>query len=153
MWLQPRAGQRTKRAPRAHTVNQPITCSINKVILFVENTHTTRHDNAPWDDAGRMMRNAHIQLSLCQKACDVGDTQSAGKKEWMKELHDTQILPRRPIENPTAIEGEFQHFRKMLITLENQVNAALASAATEGVGRARRVLAEIATKVRKAKKV
>ncbi|HAA60091.1 MAG TPA: hypothetical protein DCE39_04095 [Planctomycetaceae bacterium] len=126
---------------------------LNRDLNYDENTHTSRQDKDAWDDARRMMRNAHMQLSRCQKACDVGDTQSAGKKEWMKELHDTQILPRRPIENPTAIEGEFQHFRKMLITLENQVNAALASAATEGVGRARRVLAEIATKVRKAKKV
>ena len=45
-----------------------------------------------------------------------------------------------------------QHYRKLLITLETQGNAAWASAATDGGGRARRVLAEIATKVRKAKK-
>ena len=126
---------------------------LNRDLNYDENTHTSRQDKDAWDDARRMMRNSHMQLSRCQKACDVGDTQSAGKKEWMQEVHDTQILPRRPIENPTAMEGEFQHFRKMLITLENQVNAALASAATDGVGRARRVLAEIATKVRKAKKV
>ena len=69
----------------------------------------------------------------------------------MQELHDTYIVTRRPIDNLEAVESEFQYFRKMLVNLENQVNSALASAATDGVGRARRVLAEIATKVRKAK--
>ena len=60
-------------------------------------------------------------------------------------------MTRRPIDNLEAVESEFQYFRKMLVNLENQVNSALASAATDGVGRARRGLAEIATKVRKAK--
>ena len=124
---------------------------LDRDLNYDENTYTTRQDKDAWDDARRCMRNANLQLSRCQKACDVGDTQSAGKKEWMQELHDTYIVTRRPIDNPEAVESEFQYFRKMLVNLENQVNSALASAATDGVGRARRVLAEIATKVRKAK--
>lgn len=126
---------------------------LNRDLNYDENTYTTRQDKDAWDDTRRWMRNAELQLSRCQKACDVGDTQSAGKKEWMQELHDTYIVTRRPIDNPEAVESEFQHFRKMLINLENQVNSALASAATDGVGRARRVLAEIATKVRQSKSV
>ncbi len=126
---------------------------LNRDLNYDENTYTTRQDKDAWDDARRWMRNAELQLSRCQKACDVGDTQSAGKKEWMQELHDTYIVTHRLIDNPEAVESEFQHFRKMLINLENQVNSALASAATDGVGRARRVLAEIATKVRQSKSV
>ncbi|GIS58690.1 MAG: hypothetical protein CM1200mP2_09150 [Planctomycetaceae bacterium] len=69
---------------------------LNRDLNYDENTHTSRQDKDAWDDARRMMRNAHMQLSRCQKACDVGDTQSAGKKEWMKELHDTQTLAAPP---------------------------------------------------------
>ena len=81
----------------------------------------------------------------------MGDTQSVGKREWLQQIHDTYIAPRLGIENAKGIESEFTYFRKLLINLGNQVNVALSSASTDALGRARRVLSEIARKIRKAK--
>ncbi len=125
--------------------------SLNRDLNFEEKEFSTRQDTDAWDDARRWMRNASLQLSRCQKACDVGDTQSVGKREWLQDIHDRFIAVRQPIENPNGVEGEFAYFRKLLLNLETQVNAALSSAGTDAMGRGRRVLAEIAVKIRKAR--
>ena len=98
-----------------------------------------------------MLNAAALQLSRCQKACDVGDTQSLGKRDWLQDTHDRFIAERQPIDNPKGIESEFAYFRKLLLNLEAQINTALSSASTEAMGRGRRVLAEIAVKIRKAR--
>ena len=125
--------------------------SLNRDLNYEEKTHSTRQDKDAWDDARRWMRNASTQLSRCQKACDVGDTQSVGKKEWLQHIHDNFITQRQPIDNAKGIESEFAHFRKLLINLETQVNTALSAASSDGLSRGRRVLAEIATKISRAK--
>ena len=125
--------------------------TLNRDLNFEEKEFSTRQDTDAWDDARRWMRNASLQLSRCQKACDVGDTQSVGKREWLQDIHDRFIAVRQPIENPNGVEGEFAYFRKLLLNLETQVNAALSSAGTDAMGRGRRVLAEIAVKIRKAR--
>lgn len=125
--------------------------TMNRDLQYEEKEFSTRQDRDAWDDARRWMRNASTQLSRCQKACDVGDTQSVGKREWLQQIHDTYIAPRLGIENAKGIESEFAYFRKLLINLENQLNVALSSASTDALGRASRVLSEIARKIRKAK--
>jgi hypothetical protein len=125
--------------------------SLNRDLNFEEKTHSTRQDRDAWDDARRWMRNASTQLSRCQKACDIGDVQSVGKKEWLQNIHDNFVVPRQPIDNPKGIESEFEFYRKMLVNLGNQVNGALSAASSDGLGRGRRVLAEIASKIRRAK--
>jgi hypothetical protein len=125
--------------------------TLNRDLNFEEKEFSTRQDKDAWDDARRWMRNASLQLSRCQKACDVGDTQSVGKREWLQDIHDRFIAVRQPIENPNGVEGEFAYFRKLQLNLETQVNAALSSAGTDAMGRGRRVLAEIAVKIRKAR--
>ena len=125
--------------------------SLNRDLTYDEVGHSTRQDRDAWDDARRWMRNASTQLSRCQKACDVGDTQSVGKKEWLQNIHDNFIVSRQPVDNIQGVESEFEYFRKLLINLESQVNGTLSSASTDGLNRGRRVLAEIATKIRRAK--
>jgi hypothetical protein len=125
--------------------------TMNRDLQYEEKEFSTRQDRDAWDDARRWMRNSSTQLSRCQKACDVGDTQSVGKREWLQQIHDTYIAPRLGIENAKGIESEFTYFRKLLINLENQLNVALSSASTDALGRANRVLSEIARKIRKAK--
>ncbi|MFP6704206.1 MAG: hypothetical protein VB861_20845 [Planctomycetaceae bacterium] len=125
--------------------------TMNRDLQYEEKEFSTRQDRDAWDDARRWMRISSTQLSRCQKACDVGDTQSVGKREWLQQIHDTYIAPRLGIENAKGIESEFTYFRKLLINLENQLNVALSSASTDALGRASRVLSEIARKIRKAK--
>ena len=76
---------------------------------------------------------------------------SVGKKEWLQNIHDNFIVSRQPVDNIQGVESEFEYFRKLLINLESQVNGTLSSASTDGLNRGRRVLAEIATKIRRAK--
>jgi hypothetical protein len=125
--------------------------TLNRDLNFEEKEFSTREDRDAWDDARRWMRNAALQLSRCQKACDVGDTQSLGKRDWLQDTHDRFIAERQPIDNPKGVESEFAYFRKLLLNLEAQINTALSSASTEAMGRGRRVLAEIAVKIRKAR--
>jgi len=125
--------------------------SLIRDLTYDEVGHSTRQDRDAWDDARRWMRNASTQLSRCQKACDVGDTQSVGKKEWLQNIHDNFIVTRQPVDNIQGVVSEFEYFRKLLINLEIQVTGTLSSASTDGLNRGRRVLAEIATKIRRAK--
>ena len=124
---------------------------LNRDLNYEEKAYSTRQDKDAWDDARRWMRNASTQLSRCQKACDVGDTQSVGKKEWLQNIHNNFVVSRQPIDNPQGVESEFAFFRKLLINLETQVSSALSAASSDGLGRGQRVLAEIASKIRKAK--
>ena len=73
--------------------------SLNRALTYDEVGHSTRQDRDAWDDARRWMRNASTQLSRCQKACDVGDTQSVGKRDWRQNIHDNFIVTRQPIDN------------------------------------------------------
>ncbi len=123
----------------------------NRDLNYEEKMYATRQDQDAWDDARRWLRKASLSLSKCQKACDVGDTQQVGKREWLQQVHDQFVANRQPIDDPRGTEGEFAFFRKMLITLENQVNTAISQANTDGLARARRVLAEIGAKARKAR--
>ena len=66
-------------------------------------------------------------------------------------IHDNFIVTRQPIDNIQGVASEFEYFRKLLINLESQVSGTLSGASTDGLNRGRRVLAEIATKVRRAK--
>jgi len=82
--------------------------TMNRDLQYEEKEFSTHQDRDAWDDARRWIRNSLTQLSRCQKACDVGDTQSVGKREWLQQIHDTYIASRLGIENAKGIESGFR---------------------------------------------
>lgn len=123
--------------------------ALNRDLNYEEKAHASRQDRDDWDDARRWIRNAVSGLSRYIKAFDVGDTRSAGKKEWLQKIYDDFVVTGMPMENVVSVESEFEFHRKLLINLESQMSGALSHAGQEGQVRAQGVLAQIAAKVRR----
>ncbi len=123
--------------------------TLNRDLNHEEKAHASRQDRDDWEDARRWLRNAVSGLSRYIKAFDVGDTRLAGKKEWLQKIYEDCVVARQPIENPQAVESEFEFYRKSLMNLESQMSGALSHAGQEGQTRAQGVLAQIAAKVRR----
>ena len=121
--------------------------TLNRDLSFDEKTYANRQDRDDWEDARRWLRGAVTQLSRCLKACDVGDTKFAGKKEWLQQLYDEYIVTRQPLSDIQSIERDFEYHRRQLLTLESQITGTIASAGQDGERRAQQVLSQLATKV------
>ena len=121
--------------------------TLNRELTFDEKAHADRQDRDDWEDARRWLRGAVTQLSRCLKACDVGDTKFAGKKEWLQQIHDEYIVTRQPLGDIQSVERDFEYHRRQLLTLESQISGAIASAGQDGARRAQQVLSRLATKV------
>ncbi|MBQ18240.1 MAG: hypothetical protein CMJ65_14075 [Planctomycetaceae bacterium] len=123
--------------------------TLNRDLNHEEKSHASRQDRDDWEDARRWLRNAVSGLSRYIKAFDVGDTRLAGKKDWLQKIYEDCVVVRQPIDNPQAVESEFEFYRKSLMNLESQMSGALSHAGQEGQTRAQGVLAQIAAKVRR----
>jgi len=126
--------------------------SLNRDLNHEEQLFADTADKAAWMDARRWLREAASRVSRYLKDCDVGDTTSAPKRDWMKQTYEQYIAPKQVFDGIQHAQREFEGYRKMLQTLFVNMNGAHASAVSDGERRAQQVLARIAAKVRKTKK-
>ncbi|QDU46738.1 hypothetical protein Mal52_52600 [Symmachiella dynata] len=126
--------------------------SLNRDLNHEEQLSADTADKAAWMDARRWLRETASRVSRYLKDCDVGDTTSAPKRDWMKQTYEQYIVPKQVFDGIQHAQREFEGYRKMVQTLFVNMNGAHASAVSDGERRAQQVLARIAAKVRKTKK-
>jgi hypothetical protein len=124
--------------------------TLNRDLTFPEMLHSSNQDKKDWQEARRWLRDCSTQLSRYIKEHDVGETIYAGKKKWFEQTYKEYILPHRQFDGLEQAQKEFEMHRKLLQTLEYNMNTAFNYAALNGERRANEILKRIAQKVREA---
>ena len=125
--------------------------SLNRDLDADERLFADNLDKKDWQDARRWLRDALAHVSRYIRAHDIGVTSSAGNRRRFEELYVQFVEPRRPFPHMEAEQLAFEQHRKTNQNLLVQMQSTHASAARDGVQRARMVLSRIAAKVRKAR--
>ena len=123
---------------------------LNRDLNFEERAVATSRDQQDWLDARRWLREASLRILSCVKEYDIGDTSAAGQKKWFKEVYEQYIVPRRPFDGIEKALTGYESYRKMVATLQTQMNGAHLNAVNNGERRAQQVLNVIAAKIREA---
>lgn len=107
-----------------------------------------REDRDAWHDARRWLRDMAAKCHREIKSFDIGMTSAAGRRNWMEEQFEQVIKPRQPAGDLETVQREFETYRKDMVSLQKNMQAALQAGSTNGVQRANRVLGVVARKIR-----
>lgn len=125
--------------------------SLNRDLSPDERLHADRKDRSDWQTARRWLRDVSTRVAKCIKDQDIGDTSSAGKRNWFEDVYTRQIAPRQPVKELVQIQREFESYRKQLQSLLTQMTTAHSAAANDGERRAKQILQRISASVRSSK--
>jgi len=120
---------------------------LNRDLTYEEGNVSDRKDRDDWAHARRWMKTAAVQISRAIKAYDVGDTKVAGTQQRFQTIYLEYILPKAPLDNILTIQGEYEHNRKLLQTLQSQMYRALTRDGEAARRYAHQVLREITVKL------
>ena len=84
--------------------------SLNRDLTPEESAHSDRLQKKAWQDARRWLRDVATRLSRYMREYDVGDTSSAGKKNWFEQTYKQHIVPRRPLDDIEQVQREFEAY-------------------------------------------
>ena len=124
--------------------------TLNRDLTPPERLYANNQDKKEWQDARRWLRDSSTRLWKCVKDHDIGDTSSAGQRKWFEQTYEQFVAPRAQWDGLLQAQRDFETYRKLLQTLQTNMNNAHAMAAIDGERRAQQVLARITAKVREA---
>ncbi len=113
-----------------------------------ERLASDREDRDEWTDVRRWLRELQTRCHREIKAFDIGMTSGAGGRRRLEDIFQTRIEPRTASGQLDAYRGEFDQFRKDMVSLQRAMGAALQAASQNGTQRAQRTLGKIAAKIR-----
>ena len=113
-----------------------------------ERLASDREDRDEWTDVRRWLRELQSRCHREIKAFDIGMTSGAGSRRRLEDIFQTRIEPRTASGQLDAYRGEFDQFRKDMVSLQRAMGAALQAASQNGTQRAQRTLGKIAAKIR-----
>jgi hypothetical protein len=122
--------------------------TLNRDLNSDERRCSDNQDKKDWLDARRGLRDGSLRLWRCIKELDMGDMSFAGRKQSLQQIYEQFVLPRIPFEGVPQARREFEQQRKLVTTLQSNMNTAYNIASIEGERRASQILARIAQKVR-----
>ncbi len=124
--------------------------NLNRDLTSDERRHADNQDNKDWMDARRGLRDGSLRLWRCIKELDMGDMSFAGRKQWLAQTYEQYVVPRIPFEGMQQAQREFEQQRKLVATMQSNMNSAYNIASTDGERRAQQILTRIQTKMREA---
>ena len=124
--------------------------TLNRELSPDERLYSSTQDKKDWLAARRWLRDSAAQLSRYIREHDIGDTSSAGQREWFEKTYRQFILPRQQFDGIRQAQRDYGSYRKMVEKLQSNMKTAYSSAAENGERRAQQVLSGIAAKVRAA---
>ncbi len=122
--------------------------ALNRDLSPEERLHADRKDRSDWQIARRWLRDLSTRLSKVIKDQDIGETSNAGRRKQFEEIVEQHVTTRRPLDNVTQWQREFESYRKAVQSLLLTMNSVLSSARQDGEQRADQILKRIAATVR-----
>lgn len=122
--------------------------TLNRDLTPDERIYAARADKSDWLIARRWLRNVATRVSKAIKEHDIGETSTAGRRQWLADVYDQFIAPRRPFADLAQAQREFESHRKMLQSLLVSMNTVYTAAAQDGEQRAQQVLGRMSASVR-----
>ncbi|MGE3313897.1 MAG: hypothetical protein AB7O26_02190 [Planctomycetaceae bacterium] len=124
--------------------------NMNRDLNPEERMHANNQDKKDWADARRGLRDGGLRLWRCIKELDMGDTSSAGQREWFQLIYENYVVPRMQFENMTQAQRGYEMYRKSVTTLHGTIGTTYSIAQLEGERKAQQVMQRIQQKIRDA---
>ncbi len=124
--------------------------TLNRNFSPQERLHSSPQDKKDWLDARRWLRDSSTRLSRYIKEHDIGYTSAAGQRKWFEQTYQQYIVPRQQFDGLRQAHRDYATYRKVVVTLQTNMNTAYAQAAQNGERRAQQILTRVAAKVREA---
>jgi len=96
------------------------------------------------------LKDAALGLSKCIKEHDIGDTSSAGQRNWFEQTYQQFIVSRQPFEGIQRARINYQSYRKMLLKLHVSMNTSHWNAIQNAARRVQQILTRISARIRDA---
>lgn len=109
------------------------------------------NDLREWNDAKRFLRDAAAKLSKQARDYELGTVSAAGARNRFEEVHRKYVVSKTPFAGITQVAKEFEQHRKTAQNLLQSLSSATSSASTTAESKAKRILANINAKARKAR--
>lgn len=124
--------------------------NLNRDLNPEERMHANNQDKKDWQEARRGLREGSLRLWRCIKELDMGDTSSAGQREWFQQIYELYLIPKMQFENMPQAQRAFEMYRKSVQTLHGSIASAHSIASLEGERKAQQVIGRIQQKIRDA---
>ena len=122
--------------------------SLNRDLNADERVAADTLDKKDWQDARRWLRDCAAQVSRYIRDHDIGFTSAAGKRNVLEQYLRDYVTPRQAGGNLSAIQQEFEVYRKTAQVLLTAMQSASSAASRDGEQRAQQILTRIAAKTR-----
>ncbi|MCH7688696.1 MAG: hypothetical protein IH899_18765 [Planctomycetes bacterium] len=124
--------------------------TLNRDLSSQERLHSNSQDKKDWLDVRRRLRDTDTRLRMCIKEHNIGDASPSGRRNWFEQTYQQFIVPRQQFDGMQQAQRDYESHRKLVQTLQINMNTAYSTAAQDGERRAQQVLNRIAAKIREA---